>query len=689
MKQDQMNADSYQNSLLTAWQHFINNEEYDDSFIPAEVLDSWKRSRDAGVDPYGIIHDILSPDELNIKINNNMQFIEIVHPYMDRLYSVIKDTGSYILLADNDGIILDYVSDQDIVAVGQEKTRLVPGACRLETIAGTNAIGTALYLKKPVQLWGHEHYCEAHQRYTCSCSPIFDNDNNIIGAINITVLKEHAHPHTLGMAMSAADSISKEIKLTKAIENVERISAQRNTIIENMTSGIFLLTQTYRVSQVNQYALQMLHLSYEQTIGKNIFDIINLDHTLPSRDQHTFLKRECYNEETSVTLTDSTNPPMRFRVSVHFIKDNQQNITGTLVRFNEPELINSLVKNVSGFSAHYTFHNIIGESEPVQKMLAACKKAAQRDSNVLILGQSGTGKELIAQSIHNASPAAKGPFVAINCASIPNSLVESELFGYEKGAFTGADKNGRPGKFEMANGGTIFLDEIGDMPLNIQASLLRVIQTKEVIRIGGRYPKPINIRIIAATNQNLQQSIEDKTFRGDLYYRLNVFTINMPSLAERGPSDIRLLSEHFVHVYNQDSGETITIAPEVFPILESYSWPGNIRQLENVIERAINLTEEDGIITPSLLPEDICSFRPETAARQPAEKPQEQSPDAQAEQRQKKSLNIKENEKALIISALRENAGNVTKTAKTLEMNIRTLYRKLDKYQIVLADFRS
>ena len=164
MKQDQMNADSYQNSLLTAWQHFINNEEYDDSFIPAEVLDSWKRSRDAGVDPYGIIHDILSPDELNIKINNNMQFIEIVHPYMDRLYSVIKDTGSYILLADNDGIILDYVSDQDIVAVGQEKTRLVPGACRLETIAGTNAIGTALYLKKPVQLWGHEHYCEAHQR---------------------------------------------------------------------------------------------------------------------------------------------------------------------------------------------------------------------------------------------------------------------------------------------------------------------------------------------------------------------------------------------------------------------------------------------------------------------------------------------------------------------------------------------
>lgn len=689
MKQEHLNTDDYQNILFAAWQHFINNEEYDYSFIRPEVLHSWERSRTAGVDPYGIIHDILSPDDLNIKINNNMQFIEIVHPYMERLYSVIKDTGSYILLADNDGFILDYVSDQDIVAVGQEKTRLVPGACRKETIAGTNAIGTALYLRKPVQLWGHEHYCEGHQRYTCSCSPIFDSDNNIIGAINITVLKEHAHPHTLGMAMSAADSISKEIKLTKAIENIERISAQRNTIIENMTSGIFLLTQTYRVSQVNQYALRLLHLSYQQIIGKNIFDIINLDHTLSSQEQHMFLKKERYNEETSVSLTDSSGPPMRFRVSVHFIKDNQQNITGTLIRLNEPELIHSLVKNVSGFSAHYTFHNIIGESEPVKKMIAACKKAAQRDSNVLILGQSGTGKELIAQSIHNASPAAKGPFVAINCASIPNSLVESELFGYEKGAFTGADKNGRPGKFEMANGGTIFLDEIGDMPLNIQASLLRVIQTKEVVRIGGQYPKPIDIRIIAATNQNLQQSIGDKTFRSDLYYRLNVFTINMPSLAERGPSDIRLLSEHFVRAYNQDSGEAITIAPEVFDVLESYSWPGNIRQLENVIERAINLTEDDGVITLGLLPEDICTFQPDAAIQSPSEKRQKQTPDFQPGQRQKQSLNIKEHEKLLIISALKENSGNVTKTAKTLEMNIRTLYRKLDKYQIVLADFRS
>lgn len=686
MKQYQLNADDYQKNLLTAWNHFIHDRPYDYSFIRAEVFHSWERSRAAGVDPHAIVNNILSPDELNIKINNNLEFIDIVRPYMERLYSVIKDTGSYILLSDNEGFILDYVSDQDIVTVGQTKTLLVPGACRSESVAGTNAIGTALCLKSPVQLWGNEHYCKWHRLYTCSCAPILDSDNNIIGTINITVLTDHAHPHTLGMAMSAADSISKEIKLTKAIQNVEMISAQRNTIIENMTSGIFLLTATYRVSQVNQCALKMLNLSYERIIGKNIFDILSLDSTLPRNKQDAFIKKERYNEETSVSLTDSNEPPMRFRVSVHFIKDNRQNITGTLIRFNETELIHSLVKNVSGFNAHYTFDSIIGNSEPAQRMIASCKKAALKDSNVLILGESGTGKELVAQSIHNASSASNGPFVAINCASIPNSLVESELFGYEKGTFTGADKNGRPGKFEMANGGTIFLDEIGDMPLNIQATLLRVIQTKEVVRIGGRYPKPIDIRIIAATNQNLQQAIADKTFRSDLYYRLNVFTINMPTLAERGSSDIRLLTEYFINTYNKDKGMHITITPEALSSLESYSWPGNIRQLENAIERAINLTEDDGIITANLLPNDISGFR----SMQSAELPQEPSIPIQTESvpKSKTSLNIKENEKTLILSGLERSGGNVSRAAKILDMNIRTLYRKIDKYKIDLSVYR-
>lgn len=681
MKEFFSNTAAYQDKLHKAWEHFIKKDDYDYSFIHTDILRSWERSRAADVDPFGIVTKILSQEELNLRINNNMKLIEVVHPYMERLYSIIKDTNSYILLSDKDGYILDYLGDSEIVIDGQTLTRLVPGACRQETIAGTNAIGTSLYLRKPVQLWGNEHYCEKHQQYTCSCAPIFDNSSNIIGAINITVLKENAHPHTLGMVLSASDSIAKEMELTNAMRNIERISAQRNTIIENMSSGLFLLTQSYRVSQVNKYALKMLNLSYEQIIGKNLFQFISIDDNICCNDRYVFLEKERYNEEASVKWIGVEKPPQKFRLSVHFIKDNAGAVTGTLLRFNETELIHKLVKNVGGYSAHYDFESIIGDSLPVKKMIAASKKAAKSNSNVLIIGESGTGKELVAQAIHNASAAASGPFVAINCAAIPNSLVESELFGYEKGAFTGADKNGRPGKFEMANGGTIFLDEIGDMPLNIQAALLRVIQTKEVVRIGGTYPKAVDIRIIAATNQDLPHAIDNKTFRRDLYYRLNVFTINTPSLATRGAGDIRMLADYFVETYNHDKKDSITISPDAYELLEAYSWPGNIRQLENVIERAINLVEEEKIIALEQLPEDILHVLPD--------RPQSTVIETEASPLPAGTLlNMKETEKMLIIEALRKTNGNMTKAAAFLEMNLRTLYRKLDKYQIDLSHYR-
>lgn len=674
----------YQQRLHTAWERFIRGEAFDASFIPPEILQSWQRSRKAGVDPLGVVNAILSSDRLNVKINNNMKLIEVARPYMEKLYSIIRGTGSYTLLSDKEGYVLDYLGDQQIVASSQAATHLVPGACRQEAIAGTNAIGTALYLRRPVQICGSEHYCRKHQIYTCSCAPILDRSGNLIGAINVTVLKELAHPHTLGMVLSASDSIAKELELTEAMRSIERISAQRNSIIENMPSGLFLLTKTNRVSQVNTHALKMFGLSYEQIIGQNLFDYLSIDegHGGSAEGGYVF-EKEQYNEEVSVRLLRSGARPKTYRLSVHFIRDSRGAVTETLLRFNKTELIHRLVNHVGGYTAHYTFDNIIGNSVPVKEMLHACQKAAAHPSNVLILGESGTGKELVAQAIHNGGPSSDGPFLAINCASIPNSLVESELFGYEKGAFTGADQNGRPGKFEMADGGTIFLDEIGDMPLDIQAALLRVIQTREVVRIGGKYPHPVNLRIIAATNQDLPQRIEAKTFRSDLYYRLNVFTIHTPSLRERGPQDIRLLADYFLTTHSRDKQRDFQLAPEVYPLLEGYLWPGNVRQLENVIERAVNLCEEDGRITAANLPEELTGDP--GAARVPA-----LSPAARSVSRAPApaALSVAENEKRLICATLEATGGNMTKAARMLDMNLRTLYRRLDKYEIEAADYR-
>lgn len=677
MTKDMTEKDNYQNRLHTVWQHFIQGEACDCSFMPPEILHSWERSRKAGVNPLGIVNTILSSDRLNVKINNNMKLIEVARPYMEKLYSIIRGTDSYTLLSDKEGYILDYLGDQKIVASSQAATHLVPGACRQETVAGTNAIGTALYLRKPIQICGNEHYCRKHQIYTCSCAPIQDRNGNLIGAVNVTVLKELAHPHTLGMVLSASDSIAKELELTEAMQSIERISAQRNSIIEHMPSGLFLLTKTNRVSQVNTRALNMFGLSYEQIIGKNLFDYLSIDE---GENGVTVFTKEQYNEEVTVRRLDSGGRPKTYRLSVHFIKDSRGTVTETLLRFNKTELIHKLVNNVGGYTAHYTFDNIIGNSKPVQEMIHACKKAAGHSSNVLILGESGTGKELVAQAIHNAGSSSDGPFLAINCASIPNSLVESELFGYEKGAFTGADSNGRPGKFEMADGGTIFLDEIGDMPLDIQAALLRVIQTREVVRIGGKYPRPINLRIIAATNQDLLQQVENKTFRSDLYYRLNVFTIYTPSLRERGAQDIRLLTDYFLSTHGRDKLRHFQIAPEVYPILESYRWPGNVRQLENVIERAVNLCDEENIITASHLPDELLNSSAD--AVHPPQPAQTVSPPYAG------TRSVRENEKNLICSALQATGGNMTKAARALGMNLRTLYRRLDKYEIDVSVYR-
>ena len=264
--------------------------------------------------------------------------------------------------------------------------------------------------------------------------------------------------------------------------------------------------------------------------------------------------------------------------------------------------------------------------------------------------------------------------------------MESELFGYEKGAFTGAEKEGRPGKFEMADGGTIFLDEIGDMPLNIQATLLRVIQTKEVVRIGGEYPKPINIRIIAATNQDLMKAVKNKEFREDLYYRLNVYTINTPPLRKRGASDIRLLTDHFIRYHSRSKSSNIIVSPEVYEILENYCWPGNVRQLENIIERAVNLTGEDRTIRYEHLPDDVTANECTT----PLHIEHNDSPhvyESAAQKNEKNSFGAHESHQ--IVSALQRSGGNVTRAAKFLDMNLRTLYRRLQKYEIDANDYRN
>jgi transcriptional regulator with PAS, ATPase and Fis domain len=325
---------------------------------------------------------------------------------------------------------------------------------------------------------------------------------------------------------------------------------------------------------------------------------------------------------------------------------------------------------LSRIDARHFFPNIIGESLAIRGLLSLIKKVAPTESTVLILGESGTGKELVATSIHENSERKDKPFIKLNCAAIPEELLESELFGHEKGAFTGAT-HFKPGKFDMANRGTIFLDEIGDMPLNLQAKILRVIQEQEFYRVGGSRTIKVDVRFIASTNKNLEKMVQEGTFREDLYYRLNVFTLHLPPLRER-KEDIPLMVDYFL----QNSPKKVEISSVALQMLMAFSWPGNIRELKNSIESAAVIAE-NGFIEPAQLPAKITGAfnQNQTDFKFPTNIPLDER--------------IAEIEKSMIIEALRKTGGVQIRATELLGINQRSLWHRIKKHNIDVKSIKN
>ena len=323
------------------------------------------------------------------------------------------------------------------------------------------------------------------------------------------------------------------------------------------------------------------------------------------------------------------------------------------------------LKRIQG--AKYSFQQIIGKSKKMQEVIHLAKRAAQTKSTVLIRGESGTGKELFAHAIHEASPRSEGPFVRLNCATIPKQLIEAELFGYAEGTFTGAVKGGRAGKIEIASGGTLFLDEIGDMPLDMQVKLLRFLQEKEVQRLGEKQVKQVDVRVIAATNRNLEELIKKGQFREDLYYRLNVVSLTIPPLRER-VEDIIITAQYIIGKLNMEMGTAIAkLEPEVKRLFKRYPWPGNVRELHNIIERALNVVDGTSIGV-----EHLPLYLQEWAKDEASATMQVNS--------NLLAYEVEKAEKRAILQALQRCQGNRSKAAKLLGIHRTSLYRKLEQY---------
>lgn len=644
--------------------NFINGNPIDTTVVRKEILESWHRSKNHGVNPYFINKEAISisKKELEDRIKARKLFYKTAIPIMENLYNFVANSGFMIILSDEEGYVLKIIGDTDIVEFAK-KNLLIEGCNRNEKVLGTNAIGTCNAIKKPIQIWASEHYYLSHLNWTCSGAPVFDSNGTLLGSLCITGTWDKVHMHTLGMAVSSAEAISKQIKMQTTFDEMFELKSQLDTIIETLNYGVILLNNNYVITQVNSHTSSFLDMKKEDIIG------IKIDKYIKDIN-FSKIKNNIYDKEIQIKTKKGT---IRCSLCAIMIDNNMAHVNqGLVITFKEIKYVHKMINKMIGSNAHFHFNDIIGESDAIKEAKKLAEIASQNNANVLLIGDSGSGKELFAQAIHNDSQYSNGPFIAINCGALPRSLIESELFGYESGTFTGAKKEGHAGKFELANGGTIFLDEIGDMPFDVQVNILRVIQTKEVTRIGGKKPIKIDVRIIAATNKNLEDAIANNTFRLDLYYRLNVFNIKIPPLCERG-YDICLLANYFLKKYKMNSSKIITdIDKDVYDVLMNYSWPGNIRELENTIERAVLVTQDKNIKV-SDLPSNITSNSKINKSITPSYIHEYISP---------KNITIDEMEKNTIKDTLLLYEGNIKKTAENLGISRRTLYRKLEKYTI-------
>jgi transcriptional regulator with PAS, ATPase and Fis domain len=372
------------------------------------------------------------------------------------------------------------------------------------------------------------------------------------------------------------------------------------------------------------------------------------------------MEAECIDREFFLNASDGQT--VQVMATIRPIYDSSHKVGGYIIKFDEINRIRKLVNEMAGSHALFTLRDILGASSAIQQAKKFAMKAARSRSSVLIIGETGTGKELFAQAIHNQSDRRERPFVTINCGAIPRELLESELFGYVEGAFTGAAKGGRPGKFELANGGTVFLDEIGDMPIDMQVKMLRVLQSGEVIRIGEHKPHSVDVRIVAATNVDIRQSYLRGSFRQDLFYRLNVFPITIPPLRER-PEDIILLARHFLERRRRMLNSPVSgFTPRAESLLLKYNWPGNVRELENVVERLLNIVDEQHIRREHLAFLKVKMGRALMTSQQGAL--------------------LEGSERQTIIDAMQAIGHNIALASRMLGVSRPTLYRKLKKYNL-------
>lgn len=603
---------------------------------------------------------IINEDELNERLIKNEDLIKVAEPFMNQLYEFVKGSGFFAILTDADGCILSMIGDESILNKANA-LKMIPGAFMDEKNIGTNAMGLSLAEGCPIQVSGDEHSIRAYHGWTCSAACIYSEEGTLLGTLDLTGSIDHVHAHTLGMVVAAVNAIEKTMNLTTKTREINENAQFTETLLDSIQASIISCDQLGYIKTVNRQALKLFGTTEASLKRENIRNFFS------RFDRILEVCQKGSEFETDEVLELEKGKKQYVNVMAYPVEGSAEKVDATILVIREIKKVHKMANEIMGRRAIYTFDQIIGQSAKLMDVITMGKDISDSKSTVLLTGESGTGKEIFAHAIHNNSNRKNKNFIVLNCASIPRSLIESELFGYEEGSFTGAKRGGHPGKFEVADGGTLFLDEIGEMPLDMQTRLLRVIQESMVSRVGSNSQLPIDVRIIAATNKDLYEEVTKGNFRLDLYYRLKVLPIHLPPLRERR-DDIPMLVSYFNKKVSSSINKKMMEIPEYFMNhLKEYHWPGNVRELENVIELMLNTRSmpDMGKGKKNIIAQEFVADHSSIIKRDG-----------------EKMLTLDEVMKKHIEQVIKENNYNISHSAKCLGIGRNTLYRKIENYGI-------
>jgi transcriptional regulator with PAS, ATPase and Fis domain len=628
------------------WKEMHENSELRKN-LPPHVLKSWERSISYGVDyMHASPRPLLSTALDAIKKESKDLFVysnSILKPFF-------KESGNEklgVFLFYSDGTLLNIYGGNAFVLWAKNRG-FTAGTNWSEQYIGTNAFSLGIMNEGSLKVAGSENFSRFLADLTFYFTPIQLETGKPFGGIAIVHTDGQANELLFALSISIARSIELQLFWFRQIGLYDHITEGTGAIAIDQSNGL------NHVLAISGDVLKILGLPHSNYYYEELEKLID---PLPANEDFWQIVNRNMKKQDHYLELRVNNTPIPVTISTFPYKEKKFHIHGTSVSFNSMGRISRLISSHAGNVARYNFKDIIGESESLLEVIKRSRAASHTDSSIILLGESGVGKDVIAQAIHNSSNRSRYPFVALNCASFSKELIASELFGYESGAFTGAKKAGSIGKFELADKGTLLLDEIGDMPLDLQVLLLRVLEEKSFMKVGGNTIINVNVRIIAATNQNLRERIKMRLFREDLFYRLGIIRFIVPPLRERG-QDILLLARYFIaQICSRLGKPAIRLSESVEKFFLQYSWPGNVRELRNLLEGIISTCDDETIEE-----KDVFFYLGEYQHFQ--------------------DISAEDDERAQFLNALKLSRNNKTKAAAKLNMSRSTFYRRLKELEI-------